>query len=108
VTDRELRDRAVRYLAASLVATDDGQCRLLANIAWTAVVELAQLRSRTSGDLVPCDAFEAVRAQVLAAVKSRVLAVTPKLVAALAGITDERAIIATYSQVLAEDLAIRQ
>src|SRR5262245_46902533 len=68
VSDRELLDRAVRYLAASLVATDDAQCHLLADIAWTAMFDLAKRRSHTSGDVVSRNAFEAVRTDVLAVV----------------------------------------
>src|SRR5262245_1963324 len=106
--DAQLLDHGVRYLAASLVAADDAQRRLLAGIALNAVVDLAQRRSHTSGDAVPRDAFEAVRAEVLAAVRSQVLAVTPELAAALAGLTEERAIVSAYRNFLTERFALRQ
>jgi len=104
----ELLDQAVRYMAAAIIAGDDARCRLLADTAGRAMADLAQLRGGTSGHFVRRDVFAVVHLEVMAAVKDRVLALAPKLAAAIAGVTDERAIISAYSEVLAENLAIRQ
>jgi hypothetical protein len=106
--EKQLFDRAVRYTAAALIAADDARCRFLADTAWRAMTDLAQLHGGTSGTFLRRDVFEAVHGEVMAAVTDRILAITPQLAAALAGITDERAMISAYSDVLAEDLAIRQ
>ncbi len=106
--DGELLRRAIAFTCASVIEVNETRHRVLAETAMLTLIDLAHLRGGTSDKFVRRDVLEAVYGEVMAVIKDRLSATTPKLAAAVAGITDEREIISAYREALAENLAIRQ
>src|SRR5262249_32311647 len=73
---------------------------------WFCRLGLDGLRGGTSGASVRRDVFEAAPREVITAAKTRVLALVPKLAAAVAGLTDEPAIISRNANGESRDQAI--
>jgi hypothetical protein len=104
--ERQLLDRAVRYMTAAIVELDDVRQRSLATTAVEAMIQV--VRQRTGGELIPLDEAEEVQAAVLGQVRERLLGIAKTAAPAMVGLVSEAEVARVWHDALAAAFSIRQ
>jgi hypothetical protein len=94
-------------MAAAVAAPDAARSAELAEASTLLMADVVRQRSGVTGDFLPLDVFEAVRDEVMQAVRERVLAVAKVAAPGMAAASTEADVIAAFHDTLVETLALK-